>query len=101
MLPHGNDGRVDPFGTNDGANEHPLYTYLKAQKGFGGFDTNDQRGKFREDMTRKRDADYDKKADIKWNFTKFLISRDGRVLKRYEPTDKMSDVEADVMMEIR
>jgi glutathione peroxidase-family protein len=84
----------------NGTNEHPLYTYLKDQKGFGGFDINDQRGKFMDDMLRKRDADFDKKADIKWNFTKFLVSRDGRVLKRYEPTDKMSDVEADVMMEV-
>ena len=85
----------------NGANEHPLYTYLKAQKGFSGFDTNDQRGKFMDDMLRKRDADFDKKSDIKWNFTKFLVSRDGRVMKRYEPTDKMSDVETDVMAEVR
>ncbi len=84
----------------NGANEHPLYTFLKAQKGFGGFDTNDQRGKFMDDMLRKRDADYDKKSDIKWNFTKFLVSRDGRVLKRYEPTDKLSDIEADMQMEV-
>ena len=80
----------------NGANEHPLYTWLKAQKGFSGFDTNDQRGKFMDDMLRKRDAEFDKKSDIKWNFTKFLVSRDGRVMKRYEPTDKMSDVETDV-----
>ncbi len=85
----------------NGANEHPLYTFLKAQKGFGGFDTNDQRGKFMDDMMRKRDANYDKKSDIKWNFTKFLVSRDGRVLKRYEPTDKMSDIEAAIQMEVR
>ena len=84
----------------NGANEHPLYTYLKSQKRFSGFDTNDQRGKFMDDMLRKRDADFDKKADIKWNFTKFLVSRDGRVLKRYEPTDKMSDIEADLLMEV-
>ena len=70
----------------NGANEHPLYTFLKAQKGFGGFDTNDQRGKFMDDMLRKRDADFD--------------SRDGRVLKRYEPTDKLSDIEADMQMEV-
>ena len=84
----------------NGANEHPLYTFLKAQKGFGGFDTNDQRGKFMDEMMRKQDADYDKKSDIKWNFTKFLVSRDGRVLKRYEPTDKLSDIEADLQMEV-
>ena len=84
----------------NGANEHPLYTFLKAQKGFGGFDTNDQRGKFMDDMLRKKDTNYDKKSDIKWNFTKFLVSRDGRVLKRYEPTDKLSDIEADMLMEV-
>ena len=80
----------------NGANEHPLYTFLKAQKGFSGFDTNDQRGKFMDEMLRKRDADYDQKSDIKWNFTKFLISRDGQVLKRYEPTARMEDLESDI-----
>ena len=84
----------------NGANEHPLYTYLKAQKGFSGFDTNDQRGKFMDDMLRRQDAEYDKKSDVKWNFTKFLVSHDGRVLKRYEPTDKISDIEADIQMEV-
>jgi glutathione peroxidase-family protein len=84
----------------NGANEHPLYTWLKAQKTFGGFDVNDQRGKMMDGMLRRQDADYDKKSDIKWNFTKFLVSRDGRVLKRYEPTDKMADVEADVQLEV-
>jgi glutathione peroxidase-family protein len=84
----------------NGANEHPLYTWLKAQKGFSGFDVNDQRGKMMDGMLRKQDADYDQKSDVKWNFTKFLVSRDGRVLKRYEPTDKMTDIEADVLMEV-
>ena len=84
----------------NGANESPLFTYLKSQKGFGGFDLNDQRGKFMDEMLRKQDAGYDKKSDIKWNFTKFLVSRDGRVVKRYEPTDKISDIEADINMEL-
>ena len=84
----------------NGGSESPLYTFLKAKKGFGGFDLNDQRGKFMDEMLRKQDADYDKKADIKWNFTKFLVSRDGRVVKRYEPTDKMTDVDADIQLEL-
>ena len=84
----------------NGANESPLFTYLKAKKGFGGFDLNDQTGKFMDEMLRKRDADYDKKSDIKWNFTKFLVSRDGRVVKRYEPTDKMTEIDADIEIEM-
>ncbi|MBO7580990.1 MAG: glutathione peroxidase [Bacteroidaceae bacterium] len=55
----------------NGENEHPLYAWLKAQKGFEG--------------------------DIRWNFTKFLISRDGQVLKRYESAVKIADIETDIM----
>ncbi len=84
----------------NGANEHPLYTFLKSQKGFNGFDMSEKRGKFMDEMLRKSDAEYDKKSDIKWNFTKFLVGYDGRVLKRYEPTDKMSDVELDILLQI-
>ena len=84
----------------NGAGAHPLYTYLKSQKGFGGFDLNERLGKLRDEMYRKEDPDYDKSPDIKWNFTKFLVSRDGRVVKRYEPTDKISDIEADVQKEL-
>jgi len=84
----------------NGPGAHPLYTYLKSQKAFGGFDTGDKTGKFMDEMLRKQDADYDKRADIKWNFTKFLVSTDGRVVKRYEPTDKLADVEADIKVEL-
>ena len=85
----------------NGENADPLFTWLKAQKDFGGFDLNDKTGKMMDGMLRKRDADYDKKSDIKWNFTKFLVSRDGKVLKRYEPTDKMSDIEAAIDKEVQ
>ena len=85
----------------NGPNEHPLYTYLKAEKGFAGFDISDQRGKMMDGMLRKQDADYDKKSDIKWNFTKFLVSRDGRVLKRYEPTEPMATIDADIQQAVK
>ena len=84
----------------NGPNESPLYTYLKSQKGFGGFDLNDQTGSKLDKMFSKNDPDYAKNSNIKWNFTKFLVSRDGKVLKRYEPSDKMANVEADVCMEL-
>ena len=34
------------------------------------------------------------------SFTKFLVSRDGRVMKRYEPTNQMIDIEADICLEV-
>ncbi len=84
----------------NGPNASLLFTFLKAQQGFGGFDSADERGKFMDQMLRRQDADYDKKADIKWNFTIFLVSRDGRVVRRFEPTDKMSNVEMAIEAEL-
>ncbi len=34
--------------------------------------------------------------DIKWNFTKFLVDREGRVVRRYSPTVKPESIEADI-----
>ena len=84
----------------NGDNAAPLYTYLKSQKGFKGFDLNNKTGKMLDEMFRKRNPDYDKSADIKWNFTKFLVARDGRVVARYEPTDDISAIDADVRNEL-
>jgi len=77
----------------NGADESPLFTFLKREKGFGGFDTNDQRGKFMHEMMLKNAPDYQSSSDIKWNFTKFLVDRKGRVIRRFESTDSMRDVE--------
>lgn len=84
----------------NGQNAHPLYTYLKSKKGFGGFDLNDDAGKKMDTMLRQQNADYDKSNDIQWNFTKFLVSRDGRVIARYEPTTPMRSVEQAIQMEL-
>ena len=39
---------------------------------------------------------YKKNPDIKWNFTKFLIDREGNVVERFEPTEDMKVVEEKV-----
>ncbi len=80
----------------NGANELPLYTYLKSQKGFAGFGEHKLAALLAE-MLAKEDKDWDKKPDIKWNFTKFLISRSGDVVARFEPTVDMETVEAEVV----
>ena len=77
----------------NGANELPLYTYLKSQKGFEGFGEH-KYSKLLGDMLAKADPDWDKKPDIKWNFTKFIIDRKGQVVARFEPTADMAEVEA-------
>uniref|UniRef100_A0A0R3RSF2 Glutathione peroxidase n=1 Tax=Elaeophora elaphi TaxID=1147741 RepID=A0A0R3RSF2_9BILA len=57
----------------NGADEHPLYTFLKSQK-----------------KGTLVDA-------IKWNFTKFLINRRGAVVERYAPTTQPKDIEEDIV----
>ncbi len=57
----------------NGTNAHPLYKYLtSAKKGFLGSE------------------------GIKWNFTKFLVGKDGAVIDRYAPPTKPEEIEKDV-----
>lgn len=81
----------------NGANELPLYTWLKSQQGFKGFDEGHPLSKILDSKLREADADYDKKSDIKWNFTKFLINRSGDVVARFEPTADMAKVEESIV----
>ena len=48
-------------------------------------------------MLSKADPEFDKKSDIKWNFTKFLVDRKGHVVARFEPTEDMKNVEAAIV----
>ncbi|MBQ6570345.1 MAG: glutathione peroxidase [Clostridia bacterium] len=75
----------------NGDNADPLYAFLAGEKPFEGFGKgikNAAMSKFA-DMNNKKFGD---KAYIKWNFTKFLISREGKVIARFEPTVDMKDV---------
>ena len=75
----------------NGENELPLYTYLKSQQGFKGFGMSPASIAMSA-MCKKNDKDYKKNPDIKWNFTKFVVDREGNVVARFEPTAKMEDV---------
>ncbi len=79
----------------------PLFTYLKAKQPFCGFDLSDKLGQRMDNMLRRQDADYDKKSDIKWNFTKFLVDRKGKVIARFEPTQSMKSVEEAIVKAIK
>ena len=77
----------------NGENESPLFTFLKSQRGFQGFDMDHKIGALLDKMMSEADPDYASKPDIKWNFTKFLIDREGNVVERYEPTADMKVIE--------
>ena len=89
------DTKFEQFKKSDvnGANELKLYTFLKSQKGFEGFDDDNKLTPVLKDMLGKADPDYAKKPDIKWNFTKFIVNRNGEVVARFEPTADMAKVE--------
>lgn len=74
----------------NGDKADPLFKFLESQRPFGGFDLNHPIGKLLDDMLSKENPDYKNSADIKWNFTKFLIGKKGEVIERYEPTTAIS-----------
>ena len=79
----------------NGETADPLFAYLATEKPFEGF------GKGLKMAALKKFADannkkFGDKAYIKWNFTKFLIDREGNVVTRFEPTADMADVKAAV-----
>lgn len=79
----------------NGVNELPLYTWLKSQKPCqGGYEP--KLAAVMEKLYNEANPEPRKKDDIQWNFTKFLISRDGQVLARFEPVVDMKEVEKQV-----
>ena len=76
----------------NGENELPLYTYLKEQKGFEGFGKGTMAMKMNA-LLMTEDKHFKKNSNIKWNFTKFVVDRDGNAVARFEPTADMADVE--------
>ena len=76
----------------NGENALPLFTYLKSQKGFEGFGKGVAAMAMKA-MAKSADKNYKNSPDIKWNFTKFLVDREGNVVARFEPTADMKEVE--------
>ena len=106
---HGSDDEIHEFctlkfGTEfpqfkkidvNGEDADPLFAFLATEKPFEGFGKGLKLAALAKfaDMNNKKFGD---KAYIKWNFTKFLIDREGKVLARFEPTVDMQEVRAAV-----
>ena len=80
----------------NGENAIPLYKWLTENTTFAGFDKLHPIGLILGQMLKKQDPDYKNSGSIKWNFTKFLIDRNGEIAARFEPTASMKKVQAAV-----
>ena len=84
----------------NGDTADPLFAYLATEKPFEGFGKglkNAALNKFSDMNNRK----YGDKAYIRWNFTKFLVDREGKVVARFEPTVDMAQVKAAVAQQLK
>ncbi|MBR3569684.1 MAG: glutathione peroxidase [Oscillibacter sp.] len=79
----------------NGPGADPLYKWLTDNTTFDGFDDNDM-GRLLDEMFTKSDPNYQETSSIKWNFTKFLIDREGNIVARFEPTNSMDAVKEKV-----
>ena len=76
----------------NGEDAIPLFKWLTENTKFEGFDKLHPIGMLLSQMLKKQDKNYKDSSSIKWNFTKFLIDREGEIVARFEPTAPMKKV---------
>ena len=82
----------------NGKEESPLYTFLKSKAPFKGYP--EEYGAFAAQLTmihQKTGTGFEKGDAIKWNFGKFLVSKDGKTILRFEPMVSPEGLEADIL----
>ena len=78
-----------------GENAHPLFKYLSDNTTFEGFGKGPM-AMILKAAVKSIDKDYKNNGNVKWNFTKFLIDRDGNIVARFEPTESLDTVKEKV-----
>jgi len=78
-----------------GENAIPLFKWLSENTKFEGFGISPM-GLMMNGVAKKMDKDFKKNGAVKWNFTKFLIDREGNIVGRFEPTDSMNSLKEKV-----
>ncbi len=78
----------------NGENAIPLYKWLTENTKFEGFEGEAE--KILNPIVEGMDKDFRNNGNIKWNFTKFIINRDGEIVARFEPTAPVATVKAKI-----
>jgi glutathione peroxidase len=78
----------------NGPNAEPIFEYLKSVAPSESYDG--LKAKATKLMLKGISKTVEKESDILWNFTKFLVNRDGTVVKRYAPVTTPEDIEKDI-----
>ena len=79
----------------NGKEAHPVFEFLKSQAPTEEY--NGLKAKATHKLLKGISKSVEKDSDILWNFTKFLINRDGTVIKRYAPVTEPKDIEKDLV----
>ena len=79
----------------NGETADPLFAFLATEKPFAGFGKGLKSAALNT-FAKANNKAFGDKAYIKWNFTKFLVDREGRVVARFEPTADMKELRAAV-----
>ena len=82
----------------NGADAEPIFEYLKTQAPTEEYHGLKAKGAAM--LFKSISKSVEKDSDIKWNFTKFLIGKDGRIVRRFEPTAPLADVESAIRAEL-
>ena len=94
QLNYGVTFQIMRKGDVNGKEAQPIFEYLKAQAPTEEY--NGLKAKAAKTLFKAISKSVEKDSDIKWNFTKFLISKDGKTIKRYAPTTEPKDFEKDI-----
>ena len=81
----------------NGNNQDSLFLWLKSQLPFKGFNHSDPIAVELENHVKSLDLNFSKNSDIKWNFTKFLVNRQGDAVERFEPPVTAKDYESKIV----
>ena len=79
-----------------GKDTHPIFKYSTEQLSFQGFNLDNMSAKMLYTFLQEKFPEYLLGDSVKWNFTKFLIDRQGNVIERFESTVDPMDIEKDI-----